>query len=92
MMGKHMGMCAKISLLLIVVGGLNWGLVSIDPSWNLVEMLFGSWPMVVRIVYALVGISALVVAAHHMGMCGHCKKMGMDCKDGSCDTHGAPKA
>jgi uncharacterized membrane protein YuzA (DUF378 family) len=30
------------SLVLVIVGGLNWGLVGINPGWNLVEIIFGS--------------------------------------------------
>jgi len=49
-----------LTLVLVVIGGLNWGLISIDPSWNLVALLFGAtiWASVV---YALVGLSALYV-------------------------------
>lgn len=49
-----------LTLVLVVIGGLNWGLISIDSSWNLVALLFGAtiWASVV---YALVGLSALYV-------------------------------
>jgi hypothetical protein len=43
---------------LLVIGGLNWGLVGLF-DYNLVSGLFGSWPMVERIVYILVGLSAV---------------------------------
>lgn len=49
-----------IALWLLIIGGLNWGLVSL--GWNLVEMIFGAWPMLVTLVYALVGLSAIYVA------------------------------
>ena len=49
-----------VSLTLLVIGGLNWGLVAISPSYNLVEMLLGTWPMAVRIVYGLVGLGAIM--------------------------------
>lgn len=49
-----------IALWLLIIGGLNWGLVSL--GWNLVEMIFGSWPMLVTLIYALVGLSAIYVA------------------------------
>ena len=48
-----------IALILLIIGGLNWGLVAINGNYNLVTMLFGSVPMLVTIVYALVGIAAL---------------------------------
>ena len=43
---------------LVLVGALNWGLVGAF-SFNLVEKLLGSWPMVANLVYILVGVSAL---------------------------------
>jgi hypothetical protein len=91
MMGKHRCGVHKLSIILLVIGGLNWGLISIDPSWNLVGMLFGAWPMVVRVVYALVGLAALSKIAHMFGMCGSCNKMMSDCKDGTCEMHGGAK-
>ncbi len=45
--------------ILLVIGGLNWGLIAINPAWNVVNMLLGSWPGVERTVYGLVGLSAL---------------------------------
>lgn len=53
-----------VAMILVIVGGLNWGLIAINSSWNVVEMLLGSWPMVVRIVYGLVGLSALYSVYH----------------------------
>ena len=53
-----------VATILVIVGGLNWGLIAINSSWNVVEMLLGSWPMVVRIVYGLVGLSALYSVYH----------------------------
>ncbi len=49
-----------LTLILLVIGGLNWGLISLDSTWNLVALLFGTtiWASVV---YALVGLSALYV-------------------------------
>jgi uncharacterized membrane protein YuzA (DUF378 family) len=47
-----------IALILVIVGGLNWGLVGLM-NFNLVTALFGSWPLLVTIVYDLVGLSAL---------------------------------
>ena len=46
-----------VAMVLVIVGGLNWGLVSL--GFNLVEYLFGSWSWLVTTVYALVGVSAL---------------------------------
>ena len=49
-----------IALVLLVIGGLNWGLVAIDPGYDLVAMIAGAQTaMLAKIVYALVGLSAL---------------------------------
>ena len=47
-----------ITLILLVVGGLNWGLVGLF-NFDLVATLFGEKSMLARIVYSLVGVSAL---------------------------------
>ena len=48
----------KITLLLLIVGGLNWGLVGLF-GFDLVAALFGEMSVLGRVVYALVGASAL---------------------------------
>jgi len=48
----------KITLLLLIVGGLNWGLVGLL-QFDLVAALFGEMSLLSRIVYSLVGLSAL---------------------------------
>lgn len=49
-----------VALVLLVVGGLNWGLVAF--GWNLVDALFGVGSMLSVVVYGLVGLSAVYVA------------------------------
>lgn len=46
------------ALVLTIVGGLNWGLVGAF-DFNLVDTLFGEDSALSRIVYVLVGLSAL---------------------------------
>ncbi len=48
----------KITLLLLIVGGLNWGLVGLF-NFDLVAALFGEMSLLSRLVYSLVGLSAL---------------------------------
>nr|MBN2277359.1 DUF378 domain-containing protein [candidate division Zixibacteria bacterium] len=43
---------------LLVIGGLNWGLVGLF-NFDLVESIFGDMTALSRIVYGLVGLSAL---------------------------------
>ena len=47
-----------ITLILIIVGGLNWGLVGVA-NFDLVAAIFGEGSWLSRLVYALVGLSAL---------------------------------
>lgn len=48
----------ELVLILVIIGGLNWGLIGLF-QFNLVEALFsGSLYFIARIVYALVGIAA----------------------------------
>ena len=84
-------MVKMVSKILLIVGGLNWGLVGVgmlmDRDWNVVNMLLGAWPMVEAIVYILVGLAAVVKI---FGCC--CKKC-KECKEAcaSCVTEGVEK-
>lgn len=51
-----------IALVLIIVGGLNWGLVGLF-NFDLVATIFGDMSALSRIVYSLVGLSAVLVLA-----------------------------
>ena len=51
-----------LALVLVIVGGLNWGLVGLF-KFNLVTTLFGEASMLSSIVFILVGLSAAYVAA-----------------------------
>ena len=59
-----------VTFILLVVGGLNWGLSAL--GYNVVEMLLGDWPQVLQIVYILVGVSALVELVNHKKCCKEC--------------------
>jgi uncharacterized membrane protein YuzA (DUF378 family) len=50
-----------VAAVLLVVGGLNWGLVGVA-QFDLVATLFGTMTAASRIVYALVGLGALYQA------------------------------
>ncbi|AAM07415.1 conserved hypothetical protein [Methanosarcina acetivorans C2A] len=47
-----------IALILVIVGGLNWGLVGLF-EYNLVDAIFGVGSTLSRIIYILVGLAAL---------------------------------
>ena len=55
---KRMTAAEWIPMVLLIVGGLNWGLIGLF-NFNLVTALFGDMSALSRIVYVLVGISAL---------------------------------
>lgn len=57
---------------LVVVGALNWGLVALL-DLNLVSAIFGTMPDLEKLVYVLVGASAVYVAATHTTDCKSCK-------------------
>ena len=49
----------KVPLILLIIGGLNWGLVSLF-QFDLVAWVFGSSASLgSRVIYGLVGLSAL---------------------------------
>lgn len=51
-----------ITLVLLIVGGLNWGLVGLF-DFDLVVAIFGEMSAFSRLVYVLVGLSAIVQIA-----------------------------
>ena len=65
-----MKMLHMAAFILLVVGGLNWGLSAL--GYNVVNMILGSWPMVEKIVYLLVGVAAIYEVATHKANCRMC--------------------
>ncbi|MBX4192117.1 DUF378 domain-containing protein [Candidatus Parcubacteria bacterium] len=68
-----------IAFLLLVVGGVNWGLVGLGgfmmADWNVVHMILGSWPQLEWLVYVLVGLSAVWLLVTHKKDCRMCSSM-----------------
>ncbi len=54
-----MYMIKLIAYILVIVGALNWGLVGLF-NFDLVAAIFGDMSIMARIVYSLVGISAII--------------------------------
>lgn len=84
---------SKVTRILLVVGGINWGLIGIgmllgkmDP-WNVVNMVLESMPTLEAIVYLLVGVAAV------MKLIGcKCKKCMAACAScASCQVGGEQK-
>lgn len=65
----------KLAWALVIIGALNWGLVGIF-EWNLVHAIFGGVEWLERLIYILVGVSALAMLAG--GSCKMCKDGGHD--------------
>ena len=65
-----------LSFILVIIGGLNWGLVALGGymgnNWNVVNMILGNWPQVEWLVYLLVGLGALVLLFTHKRDCKMC--------------------
>jgi uncharacterized membrane protein YuzA (DUF378 family) len=51
----------KLAYILVIIGGLNWGLIALG-NFDLVAFLFGQLSSLSRIVYGLVGLSAVWLA------------------------------
>ena len=47
-----------IAMVLLLIGGINWGLVGVF-NYNLVTSLLGDASMMTKVVYGLVGLGAL---------------------------------
>lgn len=53
------------SVLFLVLGGINWAMLGLV-DLNLVTLVFGPGSVMSRIIYIVIGISAVVVAIMHM--------------------------
>ena len=61
-----------ITFTLLVIGGLNWLLQGIF-QWEVGSLFGGSDAIVSRVIYILVGLSAVYEAAAHGKRCKECK-------------------
>jgi hypothetical protein len=52
-------MIGWVALVLVIIGALNWGLVGVFNGFDVVGAIFGKMSALSRIVYALVGLSAV---------------------------------
>jgi len=60
-----------ITFALLVIGGLNWLLVGLI-GWDVGMIFGGQGAMISRIVYILVGLSAIVQIFSHKRSCKEC--------------------
>lgn len=59
----HLNLLDKISLILVIIGGINWGLLGIL-NFNLITTIFSVFPettgmILSRFVYIIVGLAAV---------------------------------
>lgn len=63
-----------VAFALVVIGGLNWLLVGVTPSgWDVGQLFGGQLAIVSRVIYILVGVSAIVLAVSHKKDCKQCE-------------------
>lgn len=76
-MGKKTPLCT-VSFVLVLIGAINWGLIGLGnflgSDLNVVDILLGSWPTLVSVVYLLVGLAGLYIAVG-----------AIKCSGGQCD-------
>ncbi len=61
-----------IAFVLVIVGGLNWLLVGLF-NWDIGAILGGMTSILSKIVYVLVGLSAVYLAVTHKSTCKNCE-------------------
>lgn len=62
-----------VTFSLMVLGAVNWGLVGLL-NLNVVSAVFGAGTTLERVVYVLVGVSAVYIGATHFNDCKICSK------------------
>ena len=66
----------KVTFILLVVGGLNWGVWALS-GWDVSALLGGMDSALAKLVYILVGLSAISEVVVHWGQaCRYCKPEG----------------
>jgi uncharacterized membrane protein YuzA (DUF378 family) len=60
-----------LTFLLLIVGGLNWLLLGLF-GWDIGQIFGGQMAMISRIIYVLVGLSAIFELSIHKGACKIC--------------------
>ena len=63
-----------VSFILLIVGGLNWGLYAL--GYNAVDLIFGAVSMT-KVVYILIALAAIYEVAIHKKNCRTCGAGGM---------------
>lgn len=56
-----------LALIVLIIGGVNWGMVGAF-NINLVSLLFGEMTILTRLIYSLVGLSAIYITFAAMNL------------------------
>ncbi len=64
----------SLTFILVMIGGLNWLLVGLF-SWDIGSLFGGQMAMISRIIYVLVGLSAVYEITMHKNFCKKCMEM-----------------
>ena len=65
-----------ITFILLVIGGLNWLLVGLF-GWEIGDLFGGTHAMIPRLIYILVGLSAIYETVTHKNRCKNCETKNM---------------
>lgn len=66
----------KITWILLIIGGLNWLAVGLF-NWDISQLFGGMSSGIAKVIYVLVGLSALVELFSHKSNCKACTAGGM---------------
>ncbi|MBI2175338.1 MAG: DUF378 domain-containing protein [Parcubacteria group bacterium] len=61
----------KIVFILLVIGGLNWGVLAVS-GWEVGAIFGGMGAAISRVIYILVGLAAVVELFTHRAHCTDC--------------------
>ncbi|HEY4476542.1 MAG TPA: DUF378 domain-containing protein [Candidatus Paceibacterota bacterium] len=71
----------SIAFILLIVGGLNWLLIALF-DWG-IGNIFAVDSIITKVIYILVGLSAIVEIINHKSLCKKCDKGGMAMSSGN---------
>ncbi|MBI5414880.1 DUF378 domain-containing protein [Candidatus Peregrinibacteria bacterium] len=83
---KKCPLCCTLATI-VIIGGLNWGLVALGyflgTNANIVNLVFANSPLVENIVYAVVGVAAIMkVITYFFCPCSKCCQDGKEGEEG----------
>ncbi len=62
----------SIAFILVIIGGLNWLVFALSGGWDVGSLLGGMDSVLSKIVYVLVGLSAVYLVVTHKKSCKSC--------------------